>query len=318
MELTAPVLYITFARPEYARQSFEAIKKAKPKKLYFYSNKARDEKPDEVRRNEEVRKFVEEIDWECDLHTWFRDEYVDVWTSIPGAINWVYENEDRAIVIEEDAVCSLAFFDFCQKMLDKYENDLRIWSIGGSNFVTKKVRHQYDYYFSHHSFITGWASWRDRWLKLDFKHVQARSILEADVMKATFCSPGEQRLYTKYLKQGMSEYERNKNWDGIFNFTCRAQGAMTIIPAYHLVKNVGQKGVNNKTFLRSRAYQDVNYQGDEYVINTEPPFFVADYDFEQEIYKYKRWQSSLIRRGIDRLCWFVFVKCFKMKPLKNS
>ena len=35
------VLVETFARPQYARQVFDQIKKAKPKKLYFYANKAR-------------------------------------------------------------------------------------------------------------------------------------------------------------------------------------------------------------------------------------------------------------------------------------
>ena len=34
-----PVLYIAFARPEYARQSFNAIKAAKPKKFYFIRTK---------------------------------------------------------------------------------------------------------------------------------------------------------------------------------------------------------------------------------------------------------------------------------------
>ena len=316
MKLTTAVLYITFARPEYARQSWDAIKRAKPSKLYFYSNKARADKPDELKRNEEVRSFVKEIDWECDLHTWFREEYVDVWTSIPGAINWIFENEERAIVIEEDAVCSLAFFDFCEKLLPKYEKDPRVWSIGGSNFVKKKVKHQYDYFFSHHSFITGWASWRDRWQKLDFENVRAREVLEADVMKATFCSPGEQHLYTNYLKQGLNGYEKDKNWDGIFNYTCRAEGALTIIPAYHLVKNVGHSGVNNKTFLRSRTYQEINYNREEYIIKDEPPFVLADYDFEQEIYKYKKWQSSFFRRAVDRVCWLLFVKCLKINPLK--
>lgn len=49
------VLFETFARPQYARQVFDQIKKAKPKKLYFYSNKARVDRPDEVRNNEEIR-----------------------------------------------------------------------------------------------------------------------------------------------------------------------------------------------------------------------------------------------------------------------
>lgn len=65
------VLFETFARPQYARQVFDQIKKAKPKKLYFYSNKARVDRPDEVRNNEEIRSWVKEIDWDCELHTFF-------------------------------------------------------------------------------------------------------------------------------------------------------------------------------------------------------------------------------------------------------
>ena len=42
-----PVLFITFVRPDYARQTWEGIKAAKPKTLYFYSNKGREEKEGE-------------------------------------------------------------------------------------------------------------------------------------------------------------------------------------------------------------------------------------------------------------------------------
>lgn len=104
-----PVLYITFARPEYASQSFAAIKAAKPKKLYFYSNKARDDKPDEVKRNLEIRSYISQINWECEVITWFREEYVDVYTSLWGAIDWLFDNEERGIVIEEDCKASRAF-----------------------------------------------------------------------------------------------------------------------------------------------------------------------------------------------------------------
>lgn len=103
------VLFETFARPQYARQVFDQIKKAKPKKLYFYSNKARVDRPDEVRNNEEIRSWVKEIDWDCELHTFFREEYVDVYTSVQGAMDWVFENEEQAIVLEDDCVPSVAF-----------------------------------------------------------------------------------------------------------------------------------------------------------------------------------------------------------------
>ena len=315
MELKTPVLLITFARPECARQSFDAIKAAKPSVLYFYSNKARSDRPDEIRRNEEIRNYIKEIDWDCDLHTWFRDDYVDVYTSLLGAINWVFDNEEQAIIMEEDAVGSLAFFDFCQKMLNQYKDDKRIWSICGSNYLKKKVKHEYDYYFSHYSYITGWASWRNRWKVIDWNNIRAKEVSDAMVMEATFCTKKEQQKYSRYLKKSIEHFERTKCWDGIFNFSGRAQGGLFIIPAYHLVKNIGQSGMHNKIFFKNIAYRDVNYEGSEYRIKNEPPFMVADYEFEQRLYYYEKWQSSIIRRAIDRLFWIVFVKWLHKKPL---
>ena len=72
------VLFETFARPQYARQVFDQIKKAKPKKLYFYSNKARVDRPDEVRNNEEIRSCVKEVDYDYELHTFCLEDYVYV------------------------------------------------------------------------------------------------------------------------------------------------------------------------------------------------------------------------------------------------
>ena len=53
-----PVLFITFARPDYARQTWDGIKAAKPQTLYFYSNKGRQEKEGEMEKNDEIRSFM--------------------------------------------------------------------------------------------------------------------------------------------------------------------------------------------------------------------------------------------------------------------
>ena len=53
-----PVLFITFVRPDYARQTWDGIKAAQPKKLYFYSNKGRADKEGEVNCNNEIRAYI--------------------------------------------------------------------------------------------------------------------------------------------------------------------------------------------------------------------------------------------------------------------
>ena len=129
-----PVLFITFVRPEYARQTFDAIKLAQPKKLYFYSNKGREEREGEVEKNEIIRSYINEIDWPCELHTWFRDECVNAYDSLRGAITWLFENEETGIVLEEDCVPTLGFFSFVDQLIPKFKDNKDVWYISGDNF----------------------------------------------------------------------------------------------------------------------------------------------------------------------------------------
>ena len=156
------VLFETFARPQYARQVFDQIKKAKPKKLYFYSNKARVDRPDEVRNNEEIRSWVKEIDWDCELHTFFREEYVDVYTSVQGAMDWVFENEEQAIVLEDDCVPSVAFFEYCDFFLNKYKEDKSIGFISGANYLKNYIPQKgVDHIYCNLFCFYGFATWNE-------------------------------------------------------------------------------------------------------------------------------------------------------------
>jgi hypothetical protein len=278
-----PVLYMTFARPEYARQSFNAIKKAKPKKLYFYSNKARTENFDEIKRNKEIRNYINEIDWDCNLKTWFRDEYVDIYTSLLGAMNWVFENEEDAIVIEEDVVANSAFFSFCGQMLLKYKEDQRIWMIAGSNYIEGYNPLGHDYIFSHNMPIHGWASWRDRWKKVDFENPPLDKILEEKVLASLFTSKKEKIFFSENLRNTKVKLLRTKCWDGIFCTVGRSYGALSVIPSHNLITNIGNKGVHSNYSIKDLAYVHSTYKEAEYIIKDEPCFVIANTAYDKKL-----------------------------------
>ena len=70
----SPILFLVFNRPEVTRKVFDAIREAKPPRLYVAADGPRLSKEGEHERVEEVRRIVTEIDWDCDLHTLFRDK----------------------------------------------------------------------------------------------------------------------------------------------------------------------------------------------------------------------------------------------------
>ena len=83
------VLLIIFNRPDTTQKVFEAIRKAKPKKLFVASDGARINKDGEKEKCEECRRIATNIDWECELHTLFRDENVGCGRGPSEAISWM-------------------------------------------------------------------------------------------------------------------------------------------------------------------------------------------------------------------------------------
>lgn len=302
------VLFETYIRDDYARQVFEALKIAKPQKLYFYSNKARPDRPDEVRRNELIRSWVNEIDWDCDLHTFFREEYVDQYTSLSGAINWVFDNEEQAIILEDDCVPSLAFFDYCEKMLEKYKDEPRVWMISGDNYLEDYNPHGYDIMFTKDMQIYGWASWHDRWKKIDWDY-DFVSDYEKCGFFDSFFSTKQQRKYYKKLYASQHEFiNRTHCWDYVFVNTGWRHNALAVFPARNLVENIGLDGVHAKQNKKAPYNKPVTYNKDSYDVVKVPPFFQDDYLFENKVFYLIRYKQTMLRYRIINKVLRIFYK----------
>jgi hypothetical protein len=299
---TNPVLFITFARPEYARQTFNAIKKAKPNILYFYSNKARIDKPEEVIRNNEIREYVNEIDWECELKTYFREDYVDVYTSLWSALDWVFENEEQAIIFEEDCVPSLAFFDFCEQLLPKYKDDNRIWVISGNNLFEEYNPNGADYIFTRFFFMYGWASWKSRWKLMDRNNLPWEEMKEYNFNDQLFgYSKKEINYLTKLEDISVNSLKDKKSWDFTLGFNIKKHGAFGITPSKNLVKNVGIEGENNSE-ANNLVHNIKVLQEESYRIKKHPLFVLPDFKYDYYFfYNYFYKKTLLLFRIKNRL-----------------
>lgn len=241
-----PVLFETFARVDTTLVVWEQIKKAKPQKLYFYSNRGRANVNNEIVENDYIRSLVKEIDWDCELHTYFRDDYVDLYTSLMGSKEWIFENEETAIILEDDSVPSLAFFEYCDYFLDYYKNNKSIGFISGDKYANAFEIGGDDHIVCRSIQHYGWATWKDRWESVDW-HIDP-----ADVTKGF--------LINKYVKWniGLSVFYkdlfiRHRNfiidtrvWDYVMVLNQIKGKLYTVVPKYNLVRNIGIEGTHVK------------------------------------------------------------------------
>lgn len=301
-----PVLFFPFSRPLYARQTFDAIKKVKPKKFYFYCDKASEGKDEEIKNNNIIRNYIKEIDWECDLKTWFRDENIGVYQSILDAIDWFFEHEEMGIILEEDCVPSMAFFDFCLQLLPKYKNDYRVWYIGGNNLIEEYTPNTYDYYFTFFAYQWGWATWANRWKKIIRTGFDVEKIIEYKLYDQLYASKrGAKRAY-KFLKKEKKENGLWKpmSWDYIFNMTMRMNGGFGIAPRINLVTNIGVFGTNSKGINKLTHNRKIP-SNSNYPIQNHPPFIVPDFRYNQIFIK-----KILLKENIFINRLFVIVNKF--------
>ncbi len=161
------LLFLVFNRPDTTTLVFEKIRQAKPPRLYVAADGPRERDDDERNKIIMVREIATKVDWPCEVKTLFRNKNLGCKKAISTAITWFFEHEEQGIILEDDCLPNLDFFNFCENLLVRYSKDERISTITGNNFQNGKWRGNASYYFSKYNHCWGWATWRRSWRNYD-------------------------------------------------------------------------------------------------------------------------------------------------------
>jgi hypothetical protein len=157
-----PILFIIYKRRNSALKVMDVISKIKPKKLYISQDGPRN--TGNALLIDEVRKAVlAKVNWNCKLTVWVHEKNFGLKEHIPEAFNKFFKKEEYGIYLEDDTLPSEDFFYYEQKLLEKYKNDGRIFSINATNYYSDKLKSKYSYYLSQIGDIWGFGLWRRSW-----------------------------------------------------------------------------------------------------------------------------------------------------------
>lgn len=234
--LDIPILMLVFNRPEETQRVFDAVKAARPARLYVAADGPRNHRPTDMDLSNRTRAVVSQVDWPCEVRTLFRSQNLGCGPAVSSAISWFFEQEEMGIILEDDCLPSEDFFRFCREMLLHYKNDERIMQICGSNFQRGIKRGDGSYYFSMFSFIWGWATWRRAWEKYDFElnHIETAAELNLDYYTT-------HRALKRYWRQ-IFLYSKKKafnTWDYQWGLTILKHKGLCAVPNMNLVTNIG-------------------------------------------------------------------------------
>lgn len=236
-QLETPVAFIIFNRPDNTERVFAEIAKAKPPKLLVIADGPRSDRLGEAEKCLAVREIIDRVDWECEVLKNYSEANLGCKQRVSSGIDWVFDQVEEAIVLEDDCLPDPTFFRFCQEMLARYRNDDRIGMISGDNFQFNRKRGDASYYFSRYNHIWGWASWRRAWFYYDLHATIWPVIRDGNYFRGLVSDSNE---YKYWLKAFDSVYENAiDTWDYQWTLSLWAQGMLTVIPNVNLISNIG-------------------------------------------------------------------------------
>ena len=228
---TTPIIFFVYKRFNHTQKIFEVISKLKPRKLYIIADGPKDLKESYLCTL--TRSIVSKINWQCDLKTLFSEKNLGVRNRIVSGLDWVFEREDRAIILEDDCLPDITFFQYCNELLNYYEDDPQIMTISGDNFMFGKNINNESYFFTKYPHIWGWATWKEAWRKF-----HSWNPLNTPLDMSIFQNKSEKLFWMKKYSQVMKN-KMNYTWDYQWGLVCMAHKSFSICPNVNLVSNIG-------------------------------------------------------------------------------
>ena len=232
-----PIAYIIFNRPRHTQQTFAVIRAQQPATLLIVADGPRPGHPTDAKNCAETRAIVEQIDWPCTVLRNYSDVNLGCKRRVSSGLDWVFEQVETAIVLEDDCIPHDDFFPYCDALLERYADDERVWVVTGNNFQHGKKRGEAAYYFSKFNHCWGWATWRRAW-----QHYRVDMPFWPDWQATTdwqkkLPDPVERKIWSNLLdrvKAGEID-----TWDYQWTACVWYYGGLTATPNVNLVTNIG-------------------------------------------------------------------------------
>jgi hypothetical protein len=164
----AKIIIFTYRRvPHKLIDSLLKNKLSKYSDLIIYSDGAKKD----LEKNDilEVREYLKTITGFKSIKIIESSKNKGLANSIIDGVSEVIDKYEKVIVLEDDLIVSEDFLEYMNHALSFYKDDEKIWSISGYGPKLPCLKnYEEDLYLSVRASSWGWATWKDRWRKVDW------------------------------------------------------------------------------------------------------------------------------------------------------
>ncbi|MBK26562.1 MAG: hemolytic protein HlpA-like protein [Halobacteriovorax sp.] len=291
-KLKTPVLLIVFNRPEQTRQVLETLKQSKPQKLYIAADGPRVGNKSDINKLEQVNTIIKNISWDCEVKKNFSDTNLGCRTRISSAIDWIFQSEEQAIILEDDIIADPSFFNFCQEMLQKYKDNDQISMVSGVNILDGEFKFDSSYFFTKFGGIWGWATWRRSWKDYDVEMQEWKEHKERGNLFKEFLTTKEWNAFNDKWKWLWRE--NIQTWDYQWDFARFKSSSLSIVPSKNLIRNIGFGEQSTHTKQKDHEYSNLRTYSISWPIR-HPKSISVNPDYEKRYVEKVLHESLFVR-----------------------
>jgi hypothetical protein len=237
----SPIILLVYNRPEHTKKTVEALQKnklAKDSLLYIFSDGPKRE--EDVPKIKKVRDYIKTIKGFKKVKIIERKKNLGLANSIIKSISDVVDKHGSVIEIEDDVVVSRNFLYYINYLINRYKNNKKIFSITGYNYPQMKIplEYKYDVYFSKRFGGWGFATWSDRWKKVDWKIGDYREFKKSKKLQRKFNEAGDDLsdMLVSQMKEKIDSFAIR------FCYYHFKNNAFCVYPIKSYVNNIGLDG----------------------------------------------------------------------------
>jgi FkbM family methyltransferase len=148
------IAVFTYDRYDNLLETLDGLKANKEvKEIYIFQYGL---KKEEHRDNwKATKKVISNINW-CKVN------YINSYSMAEG-VNYVLNENDAIIVLEDDYVPMPNFVNFMLQCFEKYNDNKQVYCVSGYSYPINVEKDEYDVYFTGRASTLGWGTWKDRW-----------------------------------------------------------------------------------------------------------------------------------------------------------
>ena len=257
--MPAPLVIFTYNRLSHTRQTLDALLKnnlAEETEAYIFSDGPKND--EDKNKVDAVRKYLRSISGFLNTNIIERKKNLGLSRNIIDGVDQIINTHGDIIVVEDDLISSPYLLSFLNKALNEYKREKNVFSISGYNYPNHMFNlpdgYDGDVYFVHRNCSWGWATWADRWNRVDWEIKDYDQFDSNIIEKKKFMRGGEDLPWML----GMQMRGEIDSWSIRFMYTQFKQNGITVYPRNSYINNIGfdNSGVHSRR--QTRYYNDLS------------------------------------------------------------